>query len=126
MTCVGGGGIPVVPHEDGGLRGVEAVIDKDLGAGLLATELGADALVLLTDVDAVYEGWGDETAQPVGPTTVAELRKLVVTAGSMGPKVEALCRFVEAGGRLGAIGTLADAAALVRGEAGTVVRGRAR
>lgn len=122
VTCAGGGGIPVAPDGTGGLRGVEAVIDKDLSAALLATELGADALVLLTDVDAVYEGWGTPTQRAVGATTVADLRSLDLPTGSMGPKVEAICRFVEAGGRLGAIGALADAARIVQGRAGTLVR----
>jgi carbamate kinase len=123
VTCAGGGGIPVVPDGTGGLRGVEAVIDKDLSASLLATELGADALLLLTDVDAVYVGWGTERQRPIRETRPALLRPVEVPAGSMGPKVEAVCRFVEAGGRFGAIGALDDGAAILRGEAGTIVRG---
>ncbi len=123
VTCNGGGGIPVAPDGAGGLRGVEAVIDKDLSASLLATELDADALVLLTDVDAVYAGWGTTNQRAIRDTTPAELRSLELPAGSMGPKVEAVCRFVEAGGRLGAIGALHQAADILRGEAGTVVRG---
>lgn len=125
VTCAGGGGIPVVPDVvDGvpGLIGVEAVIDKDLAAALLATALGADALLLLTDVDAVYEGFGTPAARAVRSATPEQLRTLPLPAGSMGPKVEAVCRFVEAGGGLGAVGALSDAAAIVRGEAGTVVR----
>jgi carbamate kinase len=122
VTCAGGGGIPVVPDGLNGLRGVEAVIDKDLSAALLAHQLGADALLLLTDVDAVYEGWGTPTARRLTVTTPAALRSLDLPAGSMGPKVEAACRFVEGGGRLAGIGALADAATILRGEAGTVVR----
>ena len=122
VTCAGGGGIPVTHHQDGGLIGVEAVIDKDLAAGLLASELDADALILLTDVDAVCEAWGTDSARRIGTTTTAELRRLALPPRSMGPKVEAICRFIHAGGRLGAIGALTDAAALVRGEVGTVVR----
>ena len=125
VTCTGGGGIPVAHHDDGGLMGVEAVIDKDLAAGLLAVDLGADALILLTDVEAVCEGWGTDGARQIGATTTAELRSLELPKRSMGPKVEAICRFVDARGPLGAIGALADAAALVRGEVGTVVRARA-
>ncbi len=122
VICAGGGGIPVVPDGVHGLRGVEAVIDKDLAASLLATELGADALLLLTDVDAVYTGWGTSTQRPVRETTPADLRQLDLPAGSMGPKVEAVCRFVEAGGRLGAIGLLDQAAQMLQGQAGTVTR----
>jgi carbamate kinase len=123
VICSGGGGIPVVADPITGLRGVEAVIDKDLTAALLATALGADALVLLTDVDAVYEGWGGPDQQAIRHTTVEEIRSLPLPAGSMGPKVEAICRFVEQGGAIGAIGALDDAAAILRGEAGTIVRG---
>ena len=122
VTCVGGGGIPVVPDGAGGLRGVEAVIDKDLSASLLATQLGADALLLLTDVDAVYMGWGTPSQRPIRETRAALLRPLDLPAGSIGPKVEAVCRFVEAGGRFAAIGALSRAAAILRGEAGTIVR----
>lgn len=123
VTCAGGGGIPVVPDGLGGLRGVEAVIDKDLAAALLATELRADALVLLTDVDGVYADWGTAEARPIRETTPGALRALDLPAGSMGPKVEAVCRFVEAGGRLAAIGALGDAASILTGGAGTILRG---
>ncbi len=121
VVCAGGGGIPVVASFDGGLVGVEGVIDKDLSAALLASALGADALVLLTDVDAVYADFGTPQARPLHTATVKELRGLRLPAGSMGPKVEAVCRFVEAGGRYGAIGNLADAVAVCRGQSGTVV-----
>ncbi len=120
VICVGGGGIPVVSDGDG-LRGVEAVIDKDLSAVLLATSLGADALLLLTDVDAVYEGWGSPGQSAIHRATPAELRALGAAPGSMGPKIEAACRFVEAGGRIGAIGALDEATAILRGDAGTMV-----
>jgi carbamate kinase len=123
VTCAGGGGIPVVHTGDGGYRGIEAVIDKDLSASFLGSELRADALLLLTDVDAVYEGWGTPEQRPLHETTAAELRSLGAPAGSMGPKVEAVCQFVEWGGSLAAIGALSDAAAMLRGEAGTVLRG---
>jgi carbamate kinase len=121
VTCVGGGGIPVVADDARGLRGVEAVIDKDLAAALLATELDADALVLLTDVEGVFDGWGGRAPRLLRETTVAALRSLDLPSGSMGPKVEALCRFIDAGGRHAAIGALGDAAAIVRGEAGTFI-----
>jgi len=122
VTCVGGGGIPVVPDGTGGLRGVEAVIDKDLSASLLATALDADALLLLTDVDAVYRDFGGPSEQAIRDTTPSALAALVLPAGSMGPKARAVCQFVDTGGHLGAIGALGDAAAMLRGDAGTIVR----
>ncbi len=121
VVCVGGGGIPVVADEDGLLSGVEAVIDKDLAAALLAAGLEADALLLLTDVAAVQEGWGTAGARPLREASVAELRGMELDPGSMGPKVEAACRFAERGGGLAAIGTLGDARAILRGERGTRV-----
>ena len=120
VVCVGGGGIPVTVDVDGHLRGVEAVIDKDLAAALLAAGLGADALLMLTDVPAVEAGWSTPAAHPLGAVSVAELRSMEFVPGSMGPKVEAACRFASAGGLAG-IGALADAAAILRGEAGTRV-----
>lgn len=122
VTCVGGGGIPVVPDGTGGLRGVEAVIDKDLSASLLATALDADALLLLTDVDAVYRDFSGPSEQAIRDTTPSALAALVLPAGSMGPKARAVCQFVDTGGHLGAIGALGDAAAMLRGDAGTIVR----
>ncbi len=122
VICAGGGGIPVVADGAGGLRGIEAVIDKDLASSLLATELGADALLLLTDVDAVYAGWNTPASRPIGPTTAAELRALTLPNGSMGPKVEAICRFAEGGGSVAAIGALADATKVLDGTAGTSIR----
>lgn len=120
VVCAGGGGIPVVTMPDGGVRGVEAVIDKDLASALLARAIGADALLLLTDVPAVLDAWPRGT--PIRDATPAALRARRFAAGSMGPKVEAACRFVEHGGALAAIGALDDAAALLRGERGTTVR----
>jgi carbamate kinase len=122
VICAGGGGIPVVPAGDGGYRGVEAVIDKDLSAAFLATELHADALLLLTDVDAVYEDWGTPVSRPIRVTDPEHLLSLDAPAGSMGPKIDAVCRFIRTGGSLAAIGALDDAPALLRGEAGTVLR----
>lgn len=124
VTCVGGGGVPVVADGSGGLRGVEAVIDKDLAAALLAIELRADALVLLTDVDGIYEGWGTPDARRVATATPESLRALDLPVGSMRPKAEAACRFVQAGGGFAAIGALEHAPATARGDAGTVVRAR--
>jgi carbamate kinase len=122
VVCVGGGGIPVVVTPTGGIRGVEAVIDKDLAAALLATSLGAKALLLLTDVDAVYLHWGTTAAQPLHQVTPEQLRRYSFAPGSMAPKVEAACRFVEKTGGLAGIGRLEDATAILAGQAGTLVR----
>ena len=129
VICAGGGGVPVVAIADEGWRGVEAVVDKDLSAALLADELDADALFLLTDVDAVYEEWGTDRAKAIQSATPDELREMSFAAGSMGPKVEAACRFVEAEwvdararGRVACIGALGDASTMLGGESGTSVR----
>jgi len=121
VVCAGGGGIPVVPTADGGLRGVEAVVDKDRASALLATALGAEALLLLTDVPCVYADWPEPAQRPIGETTPQALRALSFEPGSMAPKIEAACRFVEAGGRLAGIGALEDAARVLRGATGTRV-----
>ena len=121
VVCGGGGGVPVTADGSGGLRGVEAVIDKDLASAVLAAALDASGLVLLTDVDAVYDGWATPRARPIEQATVAELRRRIFAPGSMGPKVEAACRFVERTGRSAHIGALHDADAVVAGLAGTVV-----
>lgn len=121
VVCAGGGGIPVVLDERGGFRGVEAVVDKDRAAALLADQLGADALLMLTDVPAVFTGWGTPEAAPVRRAGPGDLGALELEPGSMGPKVEAACWFASSPGRFAAIGALQDAAALVRQEAGTVV-----
>ncbi len=121
IVAVGGGGIPVVAEPDGRLTGTEAVIDKDLAAALLALELGADALLLLTDVACVQAGWGTSEARPLRRASVAELRALSFAPGSMAPKVEAACRFVAGGGGVAVIAELSEAAAALRGESGTQV-----
>ena len=121
VICAGGGGIPVVRRGDGSLVGVEAVIDKDLAGSLLARELKADAFLMLTDVDAVYLDWDTPGARPLRRVTPARLRQLVFAPGSMGPKVDAACEFVEVTGRFAAIGRLQDAGALLAGNAGTII-----
>jgi carbamate kinase len=126
VVCAGGGGVPVVRDGQGALHGVEAVVDKDLSAALLAEQLDADALLLLTDVPAVQYGFGTRVAHPIGHTTPGELRRTSFPAGSMGPKVEAACRFVERTGGMAAIGALDDAAALLVGDVGTVITSSGR
>jgi carbamate kinase len=121
VICAGGGGIPVVRRADGSLIGIEAVIDKDHSSALLARELGADALLMLTDVDGVYENWNTAAQTIISNATPAELRKLKLPAGSMAPKVEAACDFVEATGGISGIGLLADALRIIEGQAGTVI-----
>jgi len=122
VVCAGGGGIPVVFTASRGIRGVEAVIDKDLAAALLARELRADALLLLTDVDAVYRDWRGARLDAISETSPVELRSLSLDEASMGPKAEAACRFVESGGRVAGIGALTDAAEILAGRRGTRVR----
>ena len=121
VVCTGGGGIPVTMNGAGTLRGVEAVIDKDLAGELLARSLEADFFLMLTDVPAVMRDWGTADERPLARATPAELRTMQFANGSMGPKVEAACRFVEATGNPAAIGALEDAARIVTGEAGTLV-----
>jgi len=121
VICAGGGGIPVVRGQDGRLSGAEAVVDKDLSAALLARDLGADALMILTDVSNVEIGFGTRTPRRIGRTTPSSLRALTFPAGSMGPKVDAACRFVEATGKRAMIGRLEDAAELLLGGRGTIV-----
>jgi len=125
VVAAGGGGIPVVRDDDGTVRGVEAVIDKDLSAALLGRAVGADVLVIATDVPAVAVGFGTADERRVGSVTVAELRGLQAegqfASGSMGPKVEAACRFVEAGGNRAVITSLDSIAEAAAGRAGTVV-----
>lgn len=123
VVCVGGGGIPVVLDREQRLRGVEAVIDKDLSAALLAIELNADALLMLTDVSNVEVGWRTAQARPLTHVTADELRPLTFAAGSMAPKVQAACRFIDATGGVAGIGALADASALLRGDRGTRITG---
>ena len=121
VVCVGGGGIPVVVDRDGRLRGVEAVIDKDRAAALLAFGLEADALLLLTDVEAIERGHGTPDAAPLARAAAAELRALRLPDGSMGPKAEAAAWFAEATGGHAAIGSLAQAAAVLAGASGTTI-----
>ncbi len=121
VICAGGGGIPVVRNADGDLEGLEAVIDKDRAAGLLAEELSADAFLMLTDVDAVYLDWGTPRQRPLGTIDPETLSTMTFAAGSMGPKVETACAFASVKGRMAGIGRLEDARAILEGRAGTRV-----
>lgn len=127
VICAGGGGIPVLfgDPERRVLRGVEAVIDKDLASALLARELHADVFVMATDVPAVQTGWGTPRARSIRRAAPDALRALGFAAGSMGPKVRAAIEFAELTGRRAAIGALEDIGSLVAGEAGTVVDAKA-
>ena len=122
VICAGGGGIPTMYGADGKLRGVEAVIDKDLASSLLAEELDADMLVIATDVDGVYIGWGTPEQTKLGKVTVDEVVSMNLPAGSMGPKVAAACQFAAKTGKEAVIGSLADIDKIVAGDAGTRVR----
>ncbi len=126
VICAGGGGIPVMYTDESvpagrRLVGVEAVIDKDLASALLAQDLRADALLIATDVDAVYSDWGTPEQRPIRRATPEALAATEFAAGSMGPKVRAACAFVEQTGGLAAIGSISDTPELLRGEAGTTV-----
>jgi carbamate kinase len=126
VICAGGGGIPVMYTDEPvpagrRLTGVEAVIDKDLASALLASDLGAEALLIVTDVDAVYSAWGTPEQRAIRRATPAALESSEFAEGSMGPKVRAACMFVEQTGGFAAIGSITDTEALLRGERGTVV-----
>ena len=126
VICAGGGGIPVMYTDEPApagrqLVGVEAVIDKDLASALLAKALRADALAIVTDVEAVYADWGTPEQRAIRRATPEALAGTEFAAGSMGPKVHAACSFVEQTGGLAAIGSIEDTPALLRGEVGTIV-----
>jgi carbamate kinase len=126
VICAGGGGVPVIRDEHGRLSGVEAVIDKDSSASMLAEALDCDAFVILTDVPRVLRDFGTSRQTEIAHTTPHELRALDFPAGSMRPKVEAVCRFVETTGDMAAIGELGHAERILDGSAGTIVTPNAR
>ena len=123
VICAGGGGVPTMftPGTRRNLVGVEAVIDKDLASELLAREVGADLLVMATDVDGVYVDWGGPGQRRLDRVTAGELRAERFPAGSMGPKVDAAMRFAEATGKRAAIGSLVEIQQIVAGTAGTQI-----
>ena len=124
VICTGGGGIPVMYQPENGRRltGVEAVIDKDFASGLLAQAIDADLFVMATDVNGVYLDWGKPSARLIRKITPGQLKRHMFPPGSMGPKVEAACAFVEKTGKRACIGALADIEAIIDGNAGTMVR----
>jgi carbamate kinase len=126
VIAAGGGGIPTVYEPGRRLRGIEAVIDKDLCSELLARELDADFFIMATDADAVFLDWGKPTAKAFRRASPAAMRDYSFPAGSMGPKVEAACHFAEATGKRSAIGALKDLSGILKGEAGTTITMEAR
>jgi carbamate kinase len=123
VIAAGGGGIPTM-YEKGKertLTGVECVIDKDFASELLARELNADLFIMLTDADSVYVDWGKPTQKAIRRASPAALSAMSFPAGSMGPKVEAACRFASATGKKAAIGALADLNKIIAGEMGTTI-----
>lgn len=121
VICTGGGGIPVIEQADGRLTGIEAVIDKDAASALLARQLNADMLLLLTDVDAVYLDYGTSKAQSLGRIAPEMLSDVRFPPGSMAPKVAAAIQFAKEMDRPAGIGRLEDAGAIARGEKGTLL-----
>jgi carbamate kinase len=128
VIAAGGGGIPTMylPKAKRQLAGADCVIDKDLASELLARTLRTDLFVMLTDADAVYLDWGKPTQRAIRRASPAALAKMPFAAGSIGPKVEAACRFAKATGKTAAIGALADLSAIIAGEAGTTVSTKIR
>ena len=128
VVAAGGGGIPVVRDRDGGVSGVEAVIDKDLTAALLARSVDADVLVIATDVDHAIIGYETAAAEPVRNVTLEEMRDLAAAghfaSGSMGPKVAAAMKFVDQGGQRAVITSLEQIETAITGNFGTVIEGR--
>lgn len=122
VVCAGGGGIPVVRDKNGKYHGVEAVIDKDRTAAVLAEALDADFLMILTDVEGVCENFGAPDQHLVSEASPTWLRQRSFASGSMGSKVEAACSFVEKTGKVAAIGRLTEAAKIIEGKAGTTIR----
>ena len=128
VVACGGGGIPIIRREDNDYVGIEAVIDKDLTSSVLAAEIGAELLIILTDVPQVYVHFGKPEQQALGAVTVEEVESLYAAGhfarGSMGPKVEAILGFLKAGGKRGLITSPARLADALDGRAGTHFVGR--
>jgi carbamate kinase len=129
VIAAGGGGPPVYLDPLLGLEGLDAVVDKDRVSSILATQLGAEVLMILTNVDAVFEGWGTPQARPVRRMTVAQAERMIaqgsLDAGGMKPKIEAASAFVRRSGGRSIIARLSDGPAALRGETGTTIEGAA-
>ncbi len=125
VICSGGGGIPVMEDADGNFQGLEAVIDKDRAGEVLAEGVGADTLMILTDVEFAILNYGKENASPVGKVSLADMKKHAAEghflAGSMGPKVAAAMKFVEWGGQRAIITSLDKAVDALAGKTGTII-----
>jgi carbamate kinase len=121
VICCGGGGIPVIKREDGTYEGVEAVIDKDHASRLVASLTRADALLMLTDVDGVYAGWGAKNQALLRRPRISDLESMEFPAGTMKPKIDAAIAFALGSGRLAGIGRLEDAMEILGGSAGTMI-----
>jgi carbamate kinase len=125
VVAAGGGGPPVYRDPGGALEGVDAVVDKDRVAALLAHDLGAEVLLILTGVDAVYRDWGKPTRQKLSKLTLAEAEAMLaggeLEKGSIAPKVEAAAQFVREGGGRSVIATLSEGPAALEGRAGTTI-----
>ncbi len=118
IICGGGGGAPVI-EKDGAYVGFEAVIDKDMTAALIAEEIGAEHLLILTDGSHVCLDWGTPKEEKLENVSVEQLKKYTFPAGSMGPKVDACCLFVEKTKQHGHIGDLSSALEIIEGKTGT-------
>jgi carbamate kinase len=125
VIAAGGGGPPVYQDPLLGLEGLDAVVDKDRVSSILGTQLGAEVLMILTNVDAVFEGWGTPAARPIRRMSLEEADAMIVRgsldAGGMRPKMEAATSFVRQGGRRAIIARLSDGPSALRGETGTTI-----
>jgi carbamate kinase len=125
VIAAGGGGPPVYQDPILGLEGLDAVVDKDRVSAILASQLGAEVLMILTNVDAVFEDWGTKKARPVRRMTPEQAERMIaggaLDAGGMKPKVEAATAFVKRGGTRAIIARLSDGPAALRGETGTTI-----
>jgi len=125
VVAAGGGGPPVYREPGGALEGVDAVVDKDRVSALLAHDLGAEVLLILTEVDAVYRDWGKPTQQKIATMSLAEAERMLaggeLEKGSIAPKVEAAAQFVRDGGGRSVIATLSEGPAALEGRAGTTI-----
>jgi len=125
VVACGGGGPPVYRDPAGGWEGLDAVVDKDRTAAILAKALDAEILLILTDIEAVFEGFGTPSAVPIRRMTVAEAERMVAAGqlgeGSMRPKVDAAISFLRSGGRRAVIAELGSGPAALRGETGTTI-----